>query len=184
MPEGRTGPEKSGPLLTPRGKGARPKGGTGPALAVIWVGRAIWTQPRPLLRLDDTAWEDAPPGTTSEDIWRRKGRPRRALGVSRVFRRRTRPRLPRRDLVEGDAPVARPGALEPDTTPPTVADRLASLKTAASGPSRPCRSPLGSGGPSERRKGGSGKAEKKQAAVRQAAARGPHQSRRQLSGSS
>lgn len=67
MPEAGQDPEKSGPLLTPRGKALVRKIALLPLWPVIWVGRAIWAQHDRLYAWTTKAWEmrhQQPPAKT------------------------------------------------------------------------------------------------------------------------
>jgi type IV secretory pathway TraG/TraD family ATPase VirD4 len=169
MPEAGQDPEKSGPLLTPRGKALVRKVALAPLWPVIWVGRAIWTQHDRFYAWTTKAWETRHQQPPAKTFGEKAGRA--ALWVFHGYFAVGRDLGSRVEIWwKGTPPSRVPAPSNPDTTP-TVADRLASLKTAVSGAFATLQKSAGEW--RAKRAAEKAEAEKREAAVRQAAAQRP-----------
>lgn len=131
MPEAGQDPEKNGPLLTPRGKALVRKVALAPLWPVIWAGRAIWKQHDRFYAWTTKAWETRHQQPPAKTFGEKAGRA--ALWVFHGYFAVGRKLGSRVEIWwKGTPPSQAPGPANPATAP-TVADRLASLKSAASG---------------------------------------------------
>lgn len=129
MPEAGQDPEKSGPLLTPRGKALVRKVALAPLWPVIWVGRAIWTQHDRFYAWTTKAWETRHRQPPAKTFGEKAGRA--ALWVFHGYFAVGRKLGSRVEIWWKGTPASQATSPANPGPAPTVADRLASLKASA-----------------------------------------------------